>query len=397
MRYVFRSYAHPAPRPFATRQHFPLNPGSADQQPIWKIARATSAAPRYFPPISFYGRSFRDGGLSTNNPAEQTLWEVMHLHKHRPGLLLSVGTGKPENTPRRQYRPRRWDRNAARRRDAPRVAEGLISLRGDIMDAVKLATEAESTEEHVRRQCGDTVPPVDYSRFNVLRGMGDIPLDDWRPATSGTTTKNEITKLTNEYLRSRSVNDELLRCARKLVEIRRARARTERWERFAADYVYFCPEASCHPKGSQMYVERKELREHGLDEHFAGVGTPIGNGVTDNNGLTYRIACTHDTCAHEVHIFTNEEDLFVHLRDFHGQTNFKSVQDTERWLDSGRTPRYDGQPQSRSKAAEGQEPGSHEANGTAHDDESSIRRIRSSSTGLSYLSRSKARIHSFRK
>jgi predicted acylesterase/phospholipase RssA len=39
--------------------------------PIWKAARATSAAPFYFPSFQNNGKVFVDGGLGWNNPVHE--------------------------------------------------------------------------------------------------------------------------------------------------------------------------------------------------------------------------------------------------------------------------------------------------------------------------------------
>lgn len=336
--YMFRSYDHPAPSPLAQNQGRPLNPGRANREPLWKIARATSAAPRYFSSISFNSRIFRDGGMGANNPAELALNEVLQMHEHPPSLLVSVGTGKLEETP-----PKRKQTDQPTHAESKlQVQKGLIKLRGDLKDVVALATESEKTEARVRDRCTEHNPKIDYFRFNVLKEMGRIMLDYWEPAVGGKRTKEYITKLTNQYLHNRIVNDELLSCARMLVRIRRARAETERWERFAAQYVYFCPEADCNSarnKYSKTYWERNELREHGINKHFAVLGTPIVNDIRDATG--YTLACTHDSCVHRVHIFHTERQLRQHFELHHRLTNFKKPQELEDWLDSGRMSQID--------------------------------------------------------
>ncbi|KAI9783850.1 MAG: hypothetical protein M1816_001151 [Peltula sp. TS41687] len=331
--YIFRSYDHPAPSPLAQNQRRPLNPGRAHREPLWKIARATSAAPKYFSSIFFSSRIFRDGGMGANNPAELALSEVLQMHEHPPSLMLSVGTGKPEDTPQSESHVG----------SRPPVQKGLIKIRGDFHDVVALATESEKTEARVRERCTvDLDPKVEYFRFNVAKEMSQIMLDNWEPAAGGERTKEHITRLTNQYLHTRQINDDLLKCARILVQTRRDRAKTERWERFAAQYVYFCPEQDCNSaknKYSKTYFERNELREHGINKHFALLGTPIMNG--DNDGVAFTLACTHDSCVHKVHIFHSELQLRQHFEKHHQRTLFKKAEELEHWLDCGRMSQID--------------------------------------------------------
>jgi len=70
--------------------------------PIWQVARATSAAPFYFPPLQletpgpqqYY--ALVDGGVAANNPAMCAYVEAIHSFKQDPDniLVLSLGTGE---------------------------------------------------------------------------------------------------------------------------------------------------------------------------------------------------------------------------------------------------------------------------------------------------------------
>ncbi|KAM9971706.1 hypothetical protein ACTFIW_011689 [Dictyostelium discoideum] len=61
---------------------------------------ASSAAPTYFAPFTFKGRTFYDGGIKFNNPCEiafkehQEIWEDKKID-----LMVSIGTGKFKNEP----------------------------------------------------------------------------------------------------------------------------------------------------------------------------------------------------------------------------------------------------------------------------------------------------------
>ena len=46
----------------------PLNPSLLPAVKLWEAARATSAAPYYFPPIKVGHYELVDGGLGANNP-----------------------------------------------------------------------------------------------------------------------------------------------------------------------------------------------------------------------------------------------------------------------------------------------------------------------------------------
>lgn len=68
-----------------------------DECPIWQAARATTAAPTYFPAawvsIPTPGEWYIDGGITQNNPSPQALVEGKEHWKARRCLLVSIGTG----------------------------------------------------------------------------------------------------------------------------------------------------------------------------------------------------------------------------------------------------------------------------------------------------------------
>lgn len=97
-------------------------------------ARATSAAPIYFPPAEIHpvdsDRSYTlvDGGIWANNPALCALLEARTSFTERPCHLLSIGTG--------EYTPR-YSREDVRRKTSPKWAKDTFSVAMDsVSDAV---------------------------------------------------------------------------------------------------------------------------------------------------------------------------------------------------------------------------------------------------------------------
>jgi len=120
--------------------------------PIWEAARATSAAPSFFP--SFGPRMLVDGGIWANNPARVAL----DLAKHRfPGeriKLLSLGTGA---MPRNYRQSGGW---------------GLLRWAGP---GVSLLMDAPMHQVH--RDCERELG-ADYARIQVQFTGGSWPMDD---------------------------------------------------------------------------------------------------------------------------------------------------------------------------------------------------------------------------
>lgn len=66
--------------------------------PVWQVARATSAAPTFFPPLHLVGNggdyALVDGGIYANNPAVAAYAEARHLYRDATEfVIVSVGTG----------------------------------------------------------------------------------------------------------------------------------------------------------------------------------------------------------------------------------------------------------------------------------------------------------------
>ena len=78
-------------RSFGTRYNDPFSAS------IWEVARATSAAPTYFLPITIDDVEYGDGGTGWNNPTKEAIAEARNKWPNCPiGILVSIGTGLEE-------------------------------------------------------------------------------------------------------------------------------------------------------------------------------------------------------------------------------------------------------------------------------------------------------------
>jgi len=161
-----------------------------DSVKIWEACRATSAATSFFDPIEIgvFGEKFVDGALGANNPVyavwsqAQDLWGA-----ERPRCLVSIGTGIPSLN--------------AIRDDALHIKDTLIAL----------ATETEQTAERFHRDKGALSDEGRYYRFNVVRGLEDIGLEESKK-------KGEIAAATDRYINSQDVFRQMQACASRLFE-----------------------------------------------------------------------------------------------------------------------------------------------------------------------------------
>jgi len=166
---------------------------NADKCAIWEAARATSAAPTFFKPITIAlpppGGTFVGGELTHNNPGEVALSEAQRIWTTvRTFCLVTLGTGRLQSV-------RVVDiRGSAASATAPALSsrskrirvektsfDGYSALRkiGDM--CVKLATGSEPTHQRLLRlsQSTDQDKRFPYHRFNVERDMHEIELQEW--------------------------------------------------------------------------------------------------------------------------------------------------------------------------------------------------------------------------
>lgn len=177
----------------------------APQCAIWEVARATSAAPLYFKPITINESRYLDGGIGANNPSGLVLHEVMQMHpnlRNPIDLLLSIGTGTSS-------RP---------------SSSSLSSMKSTI------SIQTADTHKRILKQKTDI--NFYYGRIDA-NGLEDIKHNSWKPRHGWMATLQRIKDYTERYLDGENVQKELRECARRLVESRRRRARTSDWDSFA--------------------------------------------------------------------------------------------------------------------------------------------------------------------
>lgn len=169
------------PRPDRLRTYSsPLSEPSSGCK-IWEAARATSAAPFYFPPMKINGIDYVDGGMGSNNPIREAVNETQQFGSI--SCIISIGTGRGDKT-------------------SPRG--GLISLlRSNLSDV----TDTEG--EHCWFVEGNDKLRVEYSRLQEETDLGKIDLADWKKL-------EVIDSLAQKYLQSDEGREQILKCAKLL-------------------------------------------------------------------------------------------------------------------------------------------------------------------------------------
>jgi predicted acylesterase/phospholipase RssA len=156
---------------------------------IWEAARATSAASSFFDPITIgdFEESFVDGATGANNPVyelwveAQDIWPLGSL-EDKVKCLVSMGTGVPSLAPFKN--------------DLMGIGKSLLAI----------ATESEKTAERFSRDKSRLDKTQRYYRFNVLRGLEDIGLEESQ-------RKNAIIAATDRYIESQAVFKQMTACA----------------------------------------------------------------------------------------------------------------------------------------------------------------------------------------
>ncbi|KAJ7487086.1 hypothetical protein FB451DRAFT_776392 [Mycena latifolia] len=150
---------------------------------IWEAARATSATPGLFKPISigFKGmkQEYISGSVGHNNPTTLVLTEAGHIFSSRPVVLVvSIGSGHPDTI-------------QILKSPSPSVfAQTMQSI----------ITDCERTHEDNERRYWGTSNT--YFRFNVQQGMQGLELQHWE-------NLDQVSAHTEAYLRTEEAKSKL--------------------------------------------------------------------------------------------------------------------------------------------------------------------------------------------
>ena len=150
---------------------------------IWEAARATSAAPFYFPSAVVEGVKFWDGGLANNNPVLEVLAERSQLYPQRPvNCMISLGTGFSEHKP----------------------SKSTLAVLGKGKRVLNNVTNVNINHERAREQLRtDGVP---YFRFNPSTAEDEIGLADYK-------LLNALARHTETYLDREQIKAQIKQCA----------------------------------------------------------------------------------------------------------------------------------------------------------------------------------------
>ena len=262
------------------RREIARNHGLAPRLPIWQIARATSAAPGYFPPIRIQkGGSqnpkevilFKDGGFGANNPSKEALKSVVHKHGgsiENIGPFVSIGTGA-HSVPLFAKKPGNWQNFKANLKGAVAHPARTKSMHDDMVSISKPNED--------RREI------FPYYRFEGGEHLGRIALDEWKSVRfaaargkdrmPGYKTIDAMDQSTSVYLLRPKVQKDLKELARILVKRRRLRARdASAWDRYASASYFECNHKGC--ERTQIETS-KRYEDHLIERHNLKLPAPV--------------------------------------------------------------------------------------------------------------------------
>jgi hypothetical protein len=241
--YLFRSYEIEEFDP----DNPPRNYGVDINHSITAVCCATTAVPPLY------------GGFGANNPTIEALEEMDRLHKKRPRISASFGTGMPPPVPvvreGRLQLLRRWR---------------VINKHGMFENSSMWDCEETHWKvQEIAELLADGPKGFQYFRFNVEEDLGNVPFDEYKTNRDDgmggkCSTFEYISRCTDMELAKPQVQEQLRELATQLVKLRRQRIRDDpdRWERFACCTVYICSDDECRNDGKAIFNLRREMRAH---------------------------------------------------------------------------------------------------------------------------------------
>ncbi|KAL0781512.1 hypothetical protein CaCOL14_002847 [Colletotrichum acutatum] len=209
---------------------------------IWEAARATSAAPTFFHPISIEVEAERDqyvdGAVTYNNPARLVLSEAESYFGPRRtlGFLLSLGTGLKVSDKKVNVVPQG---QLVDRPIMARKGSGALFSRGTIKilkHAKASLTDSEPEHQALEQRFQKT--PYAYWRLNLDRGAADIKLNEYKKM-------GLLRAATERYIQGPEVSDHIDKIASML---------------YAKEGVKLSLDAACHAvseEASRQAVEQE--------------------------------------------------------------------------------------------------------------------------------------------
>ncbi|KAJ2970621.1 hypothetical protein NUW58_g9636 [Xylaria curta] len=123
-------------------------------------------------------------------------------------------------------------------------------------------------EVHAQLERGEDSGEYFYYRLNDEAGI-QIEMDEWKPRKVGINTTEKMKENFRIWLQRDGVEDKFRNCAKQLVELRRVRMTTPRWEQFALGQYFVCRVRNCPNDEDKQWSSRAKFETHLRNEHVA--------------------------------------------------------------------------------------------------------------------------------
>ena len=250
-------------KPKKVNSNFQVSYGQASQLEVWEVARAATAAKFYFDPLEIKDLSgqgfttFTDAGIGlANNPTQIGKQEIENLHGSTSvGIVVSVGTA------------RKFKTDAKKATFWSTIPDSAREFADGASDPEVVHTDVQRDREKHKQ--------FSYYRLNYPGGL-QSELDEWKPKGTvynkkdcGMKTLDAIRIAFNTWAQEPDNTNQLQDCAAALVECRRGRMDTSKWERYATGSQYECRTKGCDPGD---FFERLQFEGHLRKHGFEGEG-----------------------------------------------------------------------------------------------------------------------------
>lgn len=162
-------------------------------EPIWMAARATSAAPTLFDPITIDDVKYGDGSTGWNNPTQEAIAEAHSIWPDRKvRCLVSLGTGLERAL---QLDDMKQSMPILVSEVVKRTDQGMLFNVAVADYCVECLTSCERTHRRISDSLELLGLAGAYFRLNVPQGMSEIGLEEWKKL-------GDMIALTNDYMNS---------------------------------------------------------------------------------------------------------------------------------------------------------------------------------------------------
>ncbi|KAI1751776.1 acyl transferase/acyl hydrolase/lysophospholipase [Xylaria castorea] len=185
---------------------------------------------------------FEDAGFSRdNNPCWELRREIEYHHGDNiKPTLVSIGTARPKD-------------DFVGESTLANIRRGLHQL---------------GNPEHVHELLEPDKHKGDFSYYRLNDEGGiEIEMDEWKPKKIGSSTIDKMRTEFASWLRKDGVGDKFRECAKHLVQMRRDRMATPRWERFALGQYFVCQVRNCPKDRDNQWLDRVDFENHLKREH----------------------------------------------------------------------------------------------------------------------------------